>query len=152
MDAPLEPVDVAQPEDHVGLEALAVGLRHVVGHAVGVDFGAVAFVADAGRPDEVHGGLEVRQRVDDPLRELGAGAAEHVVVVGAVGVVARRHQLAVEAVGAARERLHDVGDLLACEQVVERETAVRSSAILGADSQVLLERAVQVHDPALLGG
>ena len=54
-----------------------------------------------------------------PLRELGAGAAEHVVVVGAVGVVARRHQLAVEAVGAAGEVLDDVGDLLAGEQVVD---------------------------------
>src|SRR3954454_16698248 len=48
----LEPVDVAQPENHVGLLALVVGLRHVVGDAVGVDLGDITVVADAGRADE----------------------------------------------------------------------------------------------------
>ena len=93
----------------------------------------------------------MRQRVDDPLRELGARAAEHVVVVGAVGVVARRHQLGVEAVGAARQVLDDVADLLAREQVVDGEVRHRRHAVLGPDPQELLEGAVQVHQPALLG-
>ena len=150
-DAALEAVDVAQPEHHVGLLPVVVGPADVVRDAVGVDPGDVTVAPDPGRADEVHGGLEVRQRVDHPLRELGAGAPEHVVVVGAVGVVARRHQLGVEAVGAPGQVLHDVADLLAREQVVDRETAHRRSAVLGADPQELLERAVQVDDAALLG-
>ena len=147
----LEAVDVAEAEHHVGLLPVVVGPAHVVRDAVRVDVRAVTVAPDAGRTDEVHGGLEVRQRVDDPLRELGARPPEHVVVVGAVRVVAGRHQFGVEPVGAARQVLDDVADLLACEQVVDGEARHRPSPILGADPQELLERAVQVDDAALLG-
>ena len=94
----------------------------------------------------------MRQRVDDPPRELGAGATEHVVVVGAVGVIARRHQLGVEAVGASRQVLDHITDLLAGEQIVDGQSRHRTSRIVGADPQVLLEGAVQVDHPAFLSG
>ena len=63
------------------------------------------------------------ERVEDPLREVGAPAAEDVVIVVAVGVVAGRDQLGVEAIGAAREPLDDVVDLLAREQLVELQAS-----------------------------
>ena len=56
------------------------------------------------------------------LGEFGARAAEGVVVVETVRVVAGGHRRLVEPVGAAGEALDDVGDLFAGEQFFDGQT------------------------------
>ena len=78
-------------------------MRHVVRVAVRLAVRDVAVDLDAALPEEVVRDREVRQHGQHPVGELDTIAAERVVVVEAVGPVARHDQLMIEPVGAARD-------------------------------------------------
>ena len=87
--------------------------------AIGLAVRDVAVDLDAALSEEVMRRREVRQRAQHPVGEVVAIAPKGVVVVIAVGPIARRHEIAIESIGAAGEIVDHDADLVLGDQQVE---------------------------------
>ena len=127
----LEAVHVPQSEDEVGLPLGVVRPGEMVGHAIGVRLGHVPLDANSRGGDEVHRGRKVGECVENPGRELGAGPSEGIVIIEAIGVIARGHHLRIEAVRATGQPLDDIVDLFPVQELLDPGVNRRHSHLHG---------------------
>ncbi len=123
--ASLEAVHVAQGEGQIGL--LAASLRSMTGQHVGLRVGEIAAHLDQRVRQEMGGGREAPDGIDDDTRELAGVHRVLAVFVYGVGVVDRAQELLVPPVDSPAVAQENLVNRLLVEQLLERGIAACGS-------------------------